>query len=157
MKNYINLKYNSSFSTWLIRIGINESLARLNAKKRYYNLYESYENYSNKTILKIASNKQSNPEQLTIGKETMQIIEKAIDTLDTKYRVVYIMKEIEGMRISEIAECLQLSKSNVKVRLHRAKNRIKESLYKQYSPQELFEFGFSKCDRLVESVLQKML
>ena len=147
-------KSKSTFSTWLIRIGINEALARLNAKKRYFAVHDA--NDTNKTILEISANKQSNPEQTAINQETKLMIEKAIDTLDTKHRVVYIMREIEGMSISEIADSLELSPSNVKVRLHRAKGKLKENLYKLYSPQELFEFGFSKCDRLVAFVLYKI-
>ena len=128
MKNYINSNLIQCSLLGLIRIGINEALATLNTKKRYYDIHELGKNNTNKNILEIPANKQSNPEQTAINHETKLMIEKAIDTLDMKHRVVYIMREIEGMSISEISDSLDISFSNVKVRLHRAKGKIKENL-----------------------------
>ncbi|WP_370089386.1 sigma factor-like helix-turn-helix DNA-binding protein [Ekhidna sp.] len=89
--------------------------------------------------------------------EAKQMLETAIGQLDKKYRSAYIMKEVEGMSIAEISECLDLSISNVKVRIHRAKSMIKESLYYQSQSTDLFEFGFSRCDLLVERVMEQIL
>jgi len=156
LKAYMKLyqyKFNSSFSTWLIRIGINEALARLKHKGKYIQFNCVEEGVQNK-VLEIPETSQQNPENTIIQKEAKQILEKAILELELKYRIVYILREIEGMSIAEICECLDLSKSNVKVRLHRAKKKIKETLYKLSSTTEIFEFGNTKCDTLVEKVMQ---
>ena len=94
-----------------------------------------------------------NPEKITIQNEAKQLLEKAIDNLPEKYRIIYVLRELEGMSVSEITQCLDLSESNVKVRLHRAKSMLKESLYKLSLHQEVFEFGSRRCDAMVAKVL----
>ncbi|MEP5913670.1 MAG: RNA polymerase subunit sigma-24, partial [Flavobacteriaceae bacterium] len=62
------------------------------------------------------------------------------------------------MTINEISECMSVSKSNVKVRFHRAKNMLKEKLYELTTNKEdVFGFGFSKCDIITNSVMQLIL
>ena len=150
-------KHHSKFSTWLIRIGINEALARLKAKGRYITLHRSNNESLQSHILELPDATQNNPEKKIIRQEAKQMLENAIDKLDTKYKNIYILREIEGMSIAEVSDCLQLSASNVKVRLHRAKAKIKENLYDSTSKEELFEFGLSKCDCLVEKVMKAIL
>ncbi|WP_109299917.1 RNA polymerase sigma factor [Aquimarina sp. AU474] len=146
-------KSNAQFSTWLIRIGINETLARLKTKRKHVDLYPT-ENYTTNLILEIPDAEQLNPEKKMIRQEARQTLEKAIDQLDVKYRTVYILREIEGMNVSEVSTCLGLTTSNVKVRLHRAKEMIREELYEIAVKTDIFEFGFSKCDRLVERIMK---
>lgn len=146
-------KLESSFSTWLIRIGINESLARLNEKGKLYHLNEQSNNLKSNTILEIPDNKQLNPQDKMIRNETKQILESAIDSLDIKYKTVYVMKEVEEMSLKEIAIALDITKANVKVRLHRSKEMLKEKLYEVANDKKIFEFGFSRCDRITENVM----
>ncbi|WP_299220169.1 sigma factor-like helix-turn-helix DNA-binding protein [uncultured Aquimarina sp.] len=91
-----------------------------------------------------------------IQQEETMILEKAVDQLDIKYRTVYILREVEGMKISEVSDCLELTNSNVKVRLHRAKEMIREELYELSLDTNIFEFRFSKCDNLVEKVMKRI-
>lgn len=156
LKAYENLhkfKQNSQFSTWLIRIGINDTLARLKTKGKYVNLYNSKASISNDFILEIPDVETLNPEKKMIQQEAKITLEKAIDQLDIKYKTVYILREIEEMSISEISDCLGLTISNVKVRIHRAKDMIREELYELSLKTDIFEFGFSKCDLLVNKVM----
>ncbi len=148
-------RHSSEFSTWLIRIGINLALARLKEKGRYQNIDSSADSHTHEIMVQMRGH-EKNPEEIVIQKETKFLIEEAIDLLDVKYRTVFIMKEVEGMSIQEISDCLDLSLSNVKVRLHRAKNTMKEELLTLHLKQGIFEFGFSRCDRLVESVMGKI-
>lgn len=144
-------RLDSAFSTWLIRIAINKALYRI--KKNNQTVSLTFEDDSIKDI----KDKDHTPENKLIQMEAKQMLETAIGQLEQKYRSAYIMKEIEGMSIAEIADCLDLSASNVKVRIHRAKAMIKESLYDQSQTTTLFEFGFSKCDDLVDKVMSKIL
>ena len=66
------------------------------------------------------------------------------------------MKEIEEMSIKEIAECLNLSTSNVKVRLHRAKSIMKEKYKPRVDQKELLKFGDSHCDSITYKVMMKL-
>lgn len=145
-------KHQAQFSTWLIRIGINETLARIKTKGRYIELFPS-ENSTTHYILEIPDRTQSNPEKNMIQQEAKQLLEQAIDQLDLKYRTVYIFREIEGMTVAEVAACLNLSPSNVKVRLHRAKEMIRQELYDLSLDTTVFEFGFDTCDALVIKVM----
>lgn len=145
-------KNESLFSTWLIRIGINEALQRKRKSKRYQMLDISNE----KGIVQLADMSIMNPERKTMYAESVHIIEKAIDLLPEKYKIVYMLKEVQDLEISEISDSLGLSNSNVKVRLHRARNMMKESIMKFSNAKNAFEFGNSKCDRLVEQVMCKI-
>lgn len=147
-------KLESSFSTWLIRIGINESLARLKEKGKLYHLNEQSDNLRSNTILEIPDNRQLNPQDKMVRNETKQILENAIDSLDIKYKTVYVMKEVEEMNLKEIAIALDITVANVKVRLHRSKEMLKEKLYEVANGKNIFEFGFSRCDRITESVMK---
>lgn len=149
-------KHNSQFSTWLIRIGINETLARLKTKGKYLTLHTSETSFSEDVVFEIPDTEQLNPEKEMIRHEAKQILEKTIDLLDTKYRTVYVLREIEGMSISEISDCLGLTISNVKVRLHRSKEMIRKELYELSLDTDIFEFGFSKCDNLVNKVMRQI-
>ncbi|HLS29449.1 MAG TPA: RNA polymerase sigma factor [Flavobacteriaceae bacterium] len=146
-------KLKSTFSTWLIRIGINESLARLKEKGKLYHLNEKDEEKSN-SILEIPDHKQLNPQAKMIQKESKQLLETAIDNLKPKYKIVYMLKEVEGMSLKEIATTLDITVSNVKVRLHRSKKMLKKQLYEVVKDKEIFEFGFSKCDSITEKVMR---
>ncbi len=140
----------ATFSTWLIRIGINEALQSIRRKKN-----ERIAGQQNEKVIQLHCD-HMNPEKKAIQNERRVLIEKAIDALPQKYRIVYVLREVEEMSNSAVAHGLKLSESNVKVRLHRSKKMLKETLYKLSSEAELFEFGNSYCDKLVDKVLQKI-
>ena len=66
-----------------------------------------------------------------------------------------MLKEVEGMSIKEVSDCVGISQSNVKVRLHRAKNTLKEKSQVLILNKEIdvFEFGDSKCDNIAERIM----
>jgi len=144
----------STYSTWLIRIGINETLARLREKGKVYNLNDQSQNFESNTILEMPDKNQLNPEKRIIQMEAKQLLENTIDGLDTKYKTVYVLREIEEMSIKDISDCLNISISNVKVRIHRAKSILKEKLLDLAKNKDVFEFGFSRCDRVTENVMR---
>jgi RNA polymerase sigma factor (sigma-70 family) len=145
---------NSSFSTWLIRIGINEALQRIK-KNKVISLNHTHDLTDTK-VIQLPASKQMNPENSAINKETKKLIEAAIDELPEKYRTIYILKEIEGMDNAAIGDCLELDENNVKVRIHRAKNLMKDALLKLSSDSEIFEFGNSRCDAMVNYVMSRI-
>ncbi|MCK0157250.1 RNA polymerase sigma factor [Cellulophaga sp. F20128] len=156
LKAYAKLyqfKLESSFSTWLIRIAINESLARLKEKGKLYHLNQQSDISKSNTILEIPDHRQLNPQDTMIQIEAKQLLENAIDSLSMKYKTVYIMKQVEEMSLKEVAAALDISVANVKIRLHRSKEMLKEKLYEVTNDKNVFEFGFSKCDRITENVM----
>lgn len=143
-------KHSSKFSTWLIRIGINKALLHIKKEKPTISLLDD------ERSLNIASI-QPNPENKMIRKESKELVEAAIGNLEEMYRVVYIMREIEKMSIAEISDCLDISQSNAKVRIHRAKSMIKQKLYDLSSNCDLMEFGNKRCDLLVDNIMAQIL
>ncbi len=146
--------HEASFSTWLIRIAINEALQQIRKKKRQTINYGKTERLDN--VFHLPATNQMNPEKQTITSETRHLIEEAVDRLPEKYRIIFVLHQVEGLSNPEIAACLKLSDSNVKVRLHRAKNMLKEELFKSTNDATIFEFGNHKCDLMVEAVMERI-
>lgn len=151
-----HFKLEASFSTWLIRIAINEALARLKEKGKVYHMSALTERLDKNSSLELPDYTQLDPQEKMIHNETKQLLENAIDQLDSKYRVVYIMREIEGMSLQEITIALDLTLSNVKIRLHRSKDMLKNILFERSRDKDIFEFGHSKCDRITEDVMENI-
>jgi RNA polymerase sigma-70 factor (ECF subfamily) len=61
-------------------------------------------------------------------KEMNECIQGFIQKLPENYRVVLVLSEFEGLKDSEIAETLEISLNTAKIRLHRAKEKLKEEL-----------------------------
>jgi RNA polymerase sigma factor (sigma-70 family) len=144
-------KGNAAFSTWLIKIGINEALLRLKEMRKTRILTSNFSADSNK-IQQVPDN-QLNAEKTIIRQEAQRLLESAIDNLPEKYRVIYILKEIEGLSNEQLCESLGITDSNIKVRLHRAKSLLKESLFGISVNAEVFAFGNTRCDALVTAVM----
>ena len=147
-------KGTAAFSTWLVRIGMNEALQRIRKNKRIFFIDEQVE--ASGRIIQLPDNGQMNPEKNVIKHETRLMVEKSIDQLSEKYRVIFMLHQVEGMSNTEIAAALDLTESNVKVRLHRAKKMLKEELFKQSVDVSAFEFGNSRCDRIVQFVMDRI-
>ena len=137
----------SSFGTWLTRIFINESL--LFVKKRQKQRHASIDTFEN--VLHIET-----PLHDLMNNELKIILEKSIASLPEKYRLVFVMREIEEISTSETMEVLNLSESNVKVRLNRAKEMLRIDLGSHYKSAQLYDFHLSRCDRVVNFVMTQI-
>lgn len=144
----------SSFSTWLIRITINEALARVKRRKRHMALAEGSSD-EHQEAEEILQNRET-PLGTLMNAELKEILEKAVGDLPEKYRSVFLMREIEGMSIAETSESLEISQSNVKVRLNRAKEMLRESIGGFYHDPEVFHFDLVRCDRIVQNVMRRI-
>lgn len=149
-ENLASFRGDAQFSTWIIRIAINEALKYLNRQKRYSNLHLVDEN---RPMNEHTINSDNTPEEYAIQNDFKILLEKIVDKLPPKYRSVYIMREVEQMDTRETAECLDLTRSNVKVRLHRAKQMVQDELEKSVADTEIFNFLGERCDRLVFNVM----
>jgi RNA polymerase sigma-70 factor (ECF subfamily) len=141
--------FRSSFSTWLTRILINESLHRIKKRKWFVNLNGL--SMDNELPPKYAADRQT-PASRSVNLELKRILEEAISQLPEIYRTVFVMREIEDMNVEETKECLDISESNVKVRLNRAKSLLKQSLSRYYQKEDILHFHLSRCDKMVETV-----
>jgi RNA polymerase sigma factor (sigma-70 family) len=138
----------SSFLTWITRILINECKMLLRKRKEVASL-------DNSEVLEKHSNLESAVDQIS-KKQLNGWLEKSIIDLPEKYRLVYVTREVNEMSTEEAAAALGLSEENVKVRLHRAKGLIRESLTKQVKTEELFSFGSLRCESLADRVMSQL-
>lgn len=147
----------SSFSTWLIRILINEALARVKRQKRFTPItYDHPDGPGHVQVLPAEVPNNENPMGKLMNAELKGILEKAVDRLPDKYRTVFLMREIEGMTVMETSESLEISETNVKVRLNRAKEMLRETISGFYHDEEVFQFNLVRCDRIVQKVLHRI-
>ncbi|WP_276503649.1 RNA polymerase sigma factor [Terrimonas pollutisoli] len=153
-ENLDKFAFKASFSTWLTRILINESLLRLKKRGRSINMNDDT---MDKEIYQQQTATVRTPVGQVLNAELKVILEEAIRNLPDKYRIVFIMREIEGLNVAETQECLDLSEANVKVRLNRAKALLKESLSSYYKKEDILHFHLSRCDKMIERVMSKIM
>jgi len=126
VKAYFSLKRfdgRAAFSTWLHRITLNECWDLLRKKKVRPLLYES--DLSEEQAQRVASS-ESDGEGPDIRQrlENRQRVERLLEGLEERDKLMLILKEVEGFSIEEIADVLELNANTVKVRLFRARGRV---------------------------------
>ncbi|MCO5249768.1 MAG: sigma-70 family RNA polymerase sigma factor, partial [Chitinophagales bacterium] len=90
------------------------------------------------------------------SRELGTIIEDALSKIPEEYRMVFSLREMNGLNVSETAEILNISESNVKVRLSRSKAMLRDHISKQYNGTDLFHFNLVYCDAMVDRVMEEI-
>ena len=123
----------ASFSTWVLRIASHAALKILRKRKglNTVSLEEATEKSDELDSIPhpefIADWRQS-PEHLVEQNEVRRLLDDALTRLDEKHRLVFLLRDVEGLSVRETAEALDLSEGNVKVRLLRARLQLREDL-----------------------------
>ncbi|MGE5674420.1 MAG: RNA polymerase sigma factor [Mycobacterium leprae] len=121
----------SSFQTWLMRIVNNACLDELRKRRRQRmtSLDEPLAVDDGEMERQLAiANPQDGPEQALERVEVQRVVQESISLLDDEYRIVVIMRDIEGYSYNEIADALAINIGTVKSRLNRARHALKEML-----------------------------
>lgn len=128
----------SSLSTWLYRIAVNEALMLIRKQKPQVQLTDEKddENENGETPVQIVD-WCCLPERELMSTESKQHLNQAISELSETLRIVFILRDIEGLSIRETAETIGISETNVKTRLLRARLRLRESLSQYYGERYL--------------------
>ncbi|MEO8962690.1 MAG: sigma-70 family RNA polymerase sigma factor [Ginsengibacter sp.] len=153
---YCNLKKfenRSSFKTWLTRIMLNVCYQKRH-KLSFKNEITSDEIQNDKS--NIMFHQSVNNEKNAMNKELGHVLENAIHEIPEDYRIVFTLRELNGLSVAETSEAMGITESNVKVRLNRAKTMLQKEIKKMYSPQEIFEFNLIYCDVMVNRVMAKI-
>ncbi len=139
VENLEGFREEARFGTWLARIATNHALALLRRQKVRHTLplsedggNESYADVPHPQFIAVW---RETPEAIASRRETRALLDAALDELDRKYRVVFVLRDIEGLSTEETAEALQLSQSNVKVRLLRARLMLREKLTRLFGDE----------------------
>ncbi len=142
----------AQFSTWLTRIAVNEALGRL--RKRTRALDQGTEDVD----ISLVESNTPDPEQQASHSELRDVMEREVAALPDAFRIVVVMRDVEGLSTSETAQCLGISEDLVKQRLHRARAMLRENLYQRagVTLASLFAFGNARCDRVVAAVMARI-
>ena len=127
VKAYFSLKrfdQRAAFSTWLYKITVNECWDLLRKKKVRPLLYESDLSEEQAQQFSATERLDSGAQDVSDRLEAQEQVERLLQGLDERDRMMLILKEVEGFAIDEIAEILDLNANTVKVRLFRARRRI---------------------------------
>lgn len=124
---------NSKFYTWLVRIAVNESLMRLR-KRRTGKLVSMDEDVQTDegSVPRDFADWAPNPEQNYNQSELSEILKKTIQGLPQGFRVVFVLRDVDGLSTEETAEALGLSVPAVKSRLLRARLQLRERLSRYF-------------------------
>lgn len=128
-----NFEGRSNLSTWLYRIAANEALMLIRKRKPELNL-EDAEAGENDEDLKPTQfvDWSALPEDELLSGEGKKILDSAIQTLPESLRIVFLLRDVEGLSIKETADALNLTETNVKTRLLRARLFLRERLSTYY-------------------------
>jgi RNA polymerase sigma-70 factor (ECF subfamily) len=148
----------SSLSTWLSRIAMNEALGRLRRRRPAVELDALPQGALEAEIIQFPLSAAADPEKSMAQREIQAVVEHAIDELPEAFRLVFITRVIEGMNVEETAEILSLKPETVKSRLHRARNMLRDIVERKIGPvvMEAFPFAGKRCERLTDAVLKRL-
>lgn len=146
----------ASLATWLTRIAVHEALARVR-RSRLFGALDGGRDRQERGSSQVEST-QPGPEEQASSRELRSILTAAIDSLPEGLRMVFVLREVEGLSTLEACEILQLSTEAVRVRLHRARVALRRYMEKQLGEevQGLFAFAGTRCDAMVARVFQKL-
>ncbi len=139
----------SSFATWLTRIALNEALGRLRRRTRLASAEEL------ETLEEPVPSTESSPEDSAAAREAARWMERSIDRLPDLYRTVVMLRDVDQLSTSEVAEVLGISEEAVRIRLHRARRSLRQAFAAEMGQgaREAFPFYAPRCDRIVNRVM----
>ena len=150
-------KGKSKLSTWIYRIATNAAIdkCRSAAYKHATEHIAIEDGADSDPQCDLKDHKSPATDQIVIQKEMSDCINEYIDNLPPDYKTVIVLSELEGLANKEIAEILGISLDNVKIRLHRARAKLKSLL------NEACEFYYTEqstlaCDRKQVQILSKI-
>jgi RNA polymerase sigma-70 factor (ECF subfamily) len=150
----------SSLSTWLSRIVLNEALGRLRRRRPTIDVasIENRQSSQSAVIPFPLASTQPDPERTMAQRQIQVLLERAIDDLPEVFRTVLVARVVEGMSVEETADLFGLRPETVKTRLHRARGLLRDALEKQVGPvlTNAFPFDGQRCERTTNTVLERL-
>lgn len=141
----------AKFATWLTRIAVNRAIRSMRSERRGLELVVD----DGEPIVERVAAEHIDPEHAMYGHELKMVLESLIEQLPEPFRLVFVMREVEGLSTAETALCLDANEDTVKTRLHRAKRLLQEQLDRRLGPaaSQVYTFHLSRCDRVVAGVM----
>lgn len=118
----------SSFFTWIYRIATNASLMRLRKKKVVFQELSDHSDFQENVESRVFIDWTQDPASNVFSGEVKEKIDEAINKLSDIYRSVFVLRDIEGLSIKETSAILGITEENVKIRLRRARQFLRDYL-----------------------------
>ena len=151
-KHLAQFKGTSKFKTWIIRIMLNNCFKKTHKSSFKNEVMKEVDDQSRP----LYSNESNQTDNIVRNHELSRIIEEALSKIPHDYRIVFSLREINELNVTETAELLKISESNVKTRLSRANKMLREVIERSYVPAELFDFNLVHCTPIVGKVLKEI-
>jgi len=118
-------KRNSSFFTWLYRIGVNTALSHLkkNKSRRFFSFEKLSEEATREDVFEALAARSAS-DKPTLLKELQEKLNEALQKLSNKHRTIVVLFEVDGLSHREIAGIMKCSEGTVRSRLHYAKQQL---------------------------------
>jgi RNA polymerase sigma-70 factor (ECF subfamily) len=151
LKAFLNLERfrgNAAFGTWLTRIMINECLMILRTQKRF--VMENIDDVDDRGARELFATPAADSLH---NQDLKAALEQAVQMLPRMHRAVYLLRDVQQLSTTETAACLEISRENVKVSLHRARESLKAELLKSAAGLELFNYPAGYCTPMTARVM----
>jgi len=148
----------STFSTWLTRIALNEALDRKRRERPGVDLAEldqmGHDAYAGAPLSLVPLPADSEVMRM----ELRAALEAMTDDLPEGFRMVFVLRDIEGMSIEETADLLSLKPATVKTRLHRAHRLLRTAIESRFSATfaDIFPFDGNRCTHMADRVIAQL-
>jgi RNA polymerase sigma-70 factor (ECF subfamily) len=147
-------------STWLVRIVVNEALARRrkDARRAAVVPIRSGGAEEHELEAEAAMRDHDGPHDLAERGEIRRLLEKKIDALPDGFRVVFVLRALEELSVEETAAVLEIPEATVRTRFFRARSQLREALSQEIDLafDDAFAFLGERCDRIVARVIAKL-
>ncbi|HEX7324109.1 MAG TPA: RNA polymerase sigma factor [Rhodanobacteraceae bacterium] len=146
----------AKLSTWLVRIVINEALARLHRKHPATVPLESVMTAPDPvTQTALAADTAALPDRVAMRGQLRKLLEARIDLLPDAFRSVFMLRAVEEMSVQEVSAALDIPEATVRTRFFRARSMLRESLANDIDVElaDAFSFDGDRCDHMVITVL----
>jgi RNA polymerase sigma-70 factor (ECF subfamily) len=123
-----NFKAESTFSTWLYRVATNAALMKYRKRRDGHVSLERSQSDNEDAEPLALPDWSAQPLDELLDTETREVMQEGIDRLPEELRIVFVLRDVEGLSNGEVSEVLDLSIPAVKSRLHRARLQLRNRL-----------------------------
>jgi RNA polymerase sigma-70 factor (ECF subfamily) len=150
----------AALGTWLTRIVINEALTtrRRRRPSEDVEVLDRPGTTVEARVIAFPGAGEASPESAAARSEIRRLLESAVDGLPQAFRIVFLLREVEGMSVEETAAQLSLRPETVKTRLHRARRLMRQALDEKLADtlRDTFPFRGARCARIAAAVLERL-
>jgi RNA polymerase sigma factor (sigma-70 family) len=146
----------STLSTWLSRLVLNECFGRLRRGARRQKVIPMVS--PTQEMDAVPEPDSERPDRVLARAQMRDLLERKLDTLPEAFRLVFVLRSVEELSVEETAQTLGIPEATVRSRYFRAKGLLREALAQEVdlAERDVFEFGGQHCDRIVARVMERI-